>query len=128
MKYQVLQLCRKTGSATPCSFYNQYSQCSQYSQWTLELLFPADNYLVSGTFVFPSNLHIRGEGPAAFRLDTESWLGGGEPFSRLIVANTAIVQFVPPSTGWYRLMGNAIQQGAFGGRLAISSYHNDCAN
>ena len=60
-------------------------------------------------------------------LQYESWLGGAQPFSRLIVANTAIVQFVPPTTGWYRLMGNSIQQGAFGGRLAISSYHNDGA-
>jgi len=64
---------------------------------------------------------------ARLGLSYEAWMNGIQPISRFVVGNTALVQFAPQAPGWYRVAGNTVQQGAFGGRFVISSYSGDCS-
>ena len=82
------------------------------------------NDLVTGRTVEPDSDYLtQCRQPVLY----ESVMAGSQPLSRLIVGGTALVQFVPQAPGWYRVFGNEVRAAAFGGRLAISSCHNDCA-
>jgi hypothetical protein len=47
--------------------------------------------------------------------------------SRLVIGNTAIYSFVPPSNGWYRIMGMATGVPRIGGNVIVSSLFESSA-